>query len=557
VTESGMDFQLGTYQSLVDRRLGQWKREHLGRRLWDKDPAVWGQASDAEITNRLGWLKLPNQSCDEIGRWSALRDEILGDGITSVVLLGMGGSSLAPEVFQSTFGSAAGHPALVVLDSTHPQAVRDLEGRLALGRTLFVVSSKSGTTIETLSFFRYFFSRLSQLGAQLGDRPGRHFVAITDPGTPLETLGRERGFRRVEFAPNEVGGRYSALSAFGLLPASLAGVHVQELVRRAASMAAACGPAAPEEANPGVRLGAALGELALAGRDKLTFLASPSLASLPQWLEQLVAESTGKAGKGIVPIVDEPAPESVGTGASDPSGAPGAYGKGRVFVEIRLASEASAQHDRLLASAASEGHPVVRITLADRTDLGAEMYRWEVATAAACAVLGVHPFDQPDVELAKKLARRVMDVAREGAGPGAAGLAAPAVSAADSAAVERALAALLTRRTPGDYLSLQAYLAPTPATTSLLQETRARLGRQTGLPTTLGYGPRFLHSTGQLHKGGPDTVVCVQLVDDPRDDLAIPETAYSFGGLIAAQSLGDFEALTQRGRRVLRLGSQR
>jgi transaldolase/glucose-6-phosphate isomerase len=540
-----MDFQLGTYQALVDRRLGQWKREHLARRIWEKDPAVWGQASGAEISNRLGWLRLPSQSQDEIKRWGALRDQILRDGITSVVLLGMGGSSLAPEVFQSTFGNAAGHPGLVVLDSTHPQAVRGLEDRLTLDRTLFIVSSKSGTTIETMSFYRYFFSRLSQVV----DRPGRHFVAITDPGTPLESLGKERGFREVALAPTEVGGRYSALSAFGLLPASLIGVDVQELLRRAAAMAAACGTAAPEDLSPGVRLGAALGELARAGRDKLTLLASPSLASFPQWLEQLVAESTGKGGKGIVPIVDEPVPDAY---SAPGAGAPGAYGNDRVFIQITLAGEVSPQHDRLLASAAADHHPVVRIMLADRADLGAEMFRWEVATAAACAVLGVHPFDQPDVELAKKLARKVMDET----GSGTAGLAAPAFNATDPAAVEMALAPLLTKKMPGDYLSLQAYLAPTRAATGLLQEIRARLGRQTGLPTTLGYGPRFLHSTGQLHKGGPNTAVCVQIIDDPREDLAIPETAYSFGGLIAAQSLGDFEALAQRGRRVLRLASQ-
>jgi transaldolase/glucose-6-phosphate isomerase len=393
-------------------------------------------------------------------------------------------------------------------------------------------SSKSGTTIETDCLFRYFFGRLSQVS----DRPGRHFVAITDPDTVLARTGAERGFRHVELAPSDVGGRYSALSAFGLLPAALIGADAGGMLERASEIAGACGPGVPEDANPGLRLGAALGELALAGRDKLTILASPSLASFPAWLEQLVAESTGKQGKGIVPIVDEPAPDGAG-GAG--------YGDDRVLVEIGLAGEPPARPG-LAASLESRGHPVIRMTLEEPADLGAEIFRWEIATAAACAVLAVHPFDQPDVELAKKLAREAI------ASGVAQGDAAGEIDAGDPASVDRALAAL-GPKAPGDYLCLQAYLAPGAETTARLQAARAALGDRTGLPTTLGYGPRFLHSTGQLNKGGPNTAVCVQIVDEPAGDLPIPEAPYTFAGLIRAQGLGDLGALRQRGRRVIRL----
>jgi transaldolase/glucose-6-phosphate isomerase len=544
MSEFAITLELGPYQRRVTERLRRWKRERFARRLWDKDPALWAQTSSAEISDRLGWLELAERSPGQIPVWSALRDQVLARGFTSAVLLGMGGSSLAPEVFQATFGNAAGHPQLVVLDSTHPQAVLDTESRLVLERSLFIVSSKSGTTIETVSLFRYFFDRLSHLV----DNPGDHFIAITDPGTVLEKTGRERGFLAVISAPPDVGGRYSALSAFGLVPACLVGVDLAELLRRADLLARRCGPDSSDDLSPGLLLGAALGELALAGRDKLTLLASPGLESFPRWIEQLVAESTGKNGKGILPVVDEPLPECVSGDAS-------VYGGDRVFVHIGLAREPMPDEQILLAALEAAGHPLIRIVLDDAADLGAEMYRWEVAVAAACSALGVHPFDQPDVELAKKLARDAMaEQQHHAAEPVAARTRAAQPNTPNQAdAMRGELRRLEEAVRTGDYFSIQAYLAPDPRISDMLDELRCSEGRRRGIPTTLGYGPRFLHSTGQLHKGGPDTGIFLQLVDRPLTDVAVPESDYTFGNLIAAQSLGDYKALLQRGRRVARL----
>jgi transaldolase/glucose-6-phosphate isomerase len=464
----------------------------------------------------------------------AFAEEIEAEGFTHAVLLGMGGSSLAPEVFQRTFGPAPGRPELIVLDSTHPAAVAAVERRIDLERTIFVVSSKSGTTIEPLSFFRYFWAR----GGRTGGPRGRRFVAVTDAGTPLATLAAERGFRHVFEADPDVGGRYSALTEFGLVPAALIGLDTSRLLANAADEARANGPEIPEGKAPGLLLGAALGEIASA-RDKLTILTSPSLRSFPDWLEQLIAESTGKDGKGIIPVAGEPAPLS------------GRYGPDRIFITIVSDADPGLEVEERAASLEKAGHPVIRIRLADAYALGREIFRWEIGVAAAGSVLGIHPFNQPDVELAKKLAREAM--ARSASGGARKAAHEEAVPADDPAALHPAFDEWIGRARPGDYIALQAYLAPDDQTTEALQDLRLTLLEKTGLATTLGYGPRFLHSTGQLHKGGPDEVLVLQLVDEPGRDLAVPETDFTFGALIKAQALGDYQALRQRGRRVLRV----
>jgi len=526
------DFTLGPYQARVDERLQTWQAAHFARRLCGKDPTLWAPGPVPELADRLGWLTLPETMHGQLDDLLAFADTMRAEGVRHGVLLGMGGSSLAPEVFQRTFGHPPGYPTLIVLDSTHPAAVRAVEAQVDPGRTLFLVSSKSGTTAETLALFRYFWHRVSRMSPP----PGRHFVAITDPGTPLEHLARELGFRRVFRAPPDVGGRYAALTVFGLLPAALIGMDIHRLLDRAWRMAEASAFCVAELENPSLILGAALGELALAGRDKVTFLTSPSLEAFPVWLEQLIAESLGKDGKGIVPVVDEP-PAS-----------PEAYGTDRFFVHLHLEGDDNAELDRRVAALEAAGHPVARVHLTEKADLGQEFFRWEVAVAAAGAILGVHPFNQPDVELAKELARRAMaQAAREQPEE------AEAVPAENPKALTKALGAWLAGAQPRDYVAVQAYLPPTTETTGALQEIRLALRDRLRLATTLGYGPRFLHSTGQLHKGGPNTGLFLQLVDDPADDLPVPETNYTFGTLIRAQALGDYLALKQRGRRVLRV----
>ena len=376
------ELHLGTYQRRVNKRVRGWEAEQFSSRLWQKDHTLWSREPQPELTDRLGWLELPESMERPVGELRVFADKAKADGFKHVVLLGMGGSSLAPEVFQKTFGNAAGYPELLVLDSTHPAAVKSVEARIDPARTLFLISSKSGTTTETNSFFYYFWDRLKQLEAE----PGRHFVAITDPGTALEKLAAERKFRATFNAPEEVGGRYSALTVFGLVPAALIGVDVDEVLSRARAMSQACGAAAA--GNPGLILGAALGELALAKRDKVTFLCSPSLAAFPSWVEQLIAESTGKDRRGIVPVANE--------GIAGPE----KYGADRFFVYLTLSGDENHDLDRQVAALEANGHPLARIDLNDKYDLGQEFFRWEVAVAAAGAALGIHPFNQPDVQLA-------------------------------------------------------------------------------------------------------------------------------------------------------------
>jgi transaldolase / glucose-6-phosphate isomerase len=516
------DLRLGRYEEVVEARLAKWQEEGFGRRLWEKDYRLWSPEPIPELADRLGWLELPDTMSAEVGRLTKFARQAGEEGLRHAVVLGMGGSSLAPEVFSRTFGHAF-------------DAVRELAGRLDPETSLFVVSSKSGTTTEMLSFCRYFWQLLAGRG--------RQFVAVTDPGTPLQSLARERGFREVFNAPADVGGRYSALTPFGLVPAALLGVDVARLLSQARGMAQICRSAVEAARNPGLRLGAAMGELALAGRDKLTFVTSHSLESFPDWIEQLVAESTGKTivrggeRRGIVPV------------AGEPLGPPEAYGEDRFFAALLLDGDDVSALEPRLEALERAGHPVARFRLADRYGLGAEIFRWEVATAAAGAVLAVNPFDQPDVQLAKELANAAMKQAAGGALRGGS----DAVPVADPRSLASALAGWLGGVRPGDYLGLHAYLPPRPQTTEALRALQAELHGGTRLAVTLGYGPRFLHSTGQLHKGGPDRCRFLQLVDEPAADLPVPETQYSFGTLIRAQAEGDRQALEQQGRTVLRV----
>jgi transaldolase/glucose-6-phosphate isomerase len=537
-----MTAAIGSLDQAVKNRLEAWQKDKFGSRMWAKDPTLWAKAGTPEITDRLGWLTLPEEMKGQIATLTAFRDEIRKEKFTHAVLLGMGGSSLAPEVFQETFGNHGGSPELHVLDSTHPAAVKAMAARVNLPHTLFIVSSKSGTTTEMDSFFYYFWSKLDTPEAQRG----KQFIAITDPGTPLQKLGEKRGFRKVFNANPNVGGRYSALTHFGIVPAAIIGVDLEKLLGSGLQMQQACGAQAADAENPGLKLGAVLGEAAKAGRDKVTFSASKSLSHFPVWLEQLIAESTGKEGKGIVPVAEE-----------EPLGEPGIYGKDRIFVRLELASETNDKDADRLKALEAAGHPVVRITIDSLEDLGGEFYRWEVAIAGAGAVIGIQPFNQPDVQLAKDLAKQAMKSAGASGGTAGAGAAPEAVDVAQEANFKAALQKWFASAKSGDYFGIDAYLQPTEKTSDLLEKIRLTLRDQGHAATMLGYGPRFLHSTGQLHKGGPNTGVFLQIIDTPAEDQAVPETDYTFGQLIRAQAAGDATALQQRGRRLLRVQAGR
>ncbi len=531
-----VSLNLGNIAGPVAARLEGWRQEDLGRRFWEKDPTIWADPDTPEVVDRLGWLGLPGEMVDRLPEIESFGATLAADEFRHALVLGMGGSSLAPEVFQETFGNRSGYPVLRVLDSTHPAAVLALAAEIDLSRSVFLVSSKSGGTTETMSYFRYFWSRLGQLDEKAKERlggSGNAFAAVTDPGTSLEELARERGFRWLFSAPPDVGGRYSALTPFGLAPAAAIGADLAGLLARARALADACGAAVPVGENPGFVLGAALGELAKVGRDKVTFFTSPALAGFPDWLEQLIAESTGKHGKGIVPVAGEVPADAA------------AYGTDRVFVGLSLAGE-EGETERRLADLGAAGHPTASFVLGDRLDLAGEMFRWEFAVAAAGAVLGIQPFDQPDVQLAKDLSSRAMkgELTLEAGGEEV-----DAGSPDLAATLDRFLAGAAA----GDYLGVHAYLAPSSATTAVLRAVQARLRDRTRLATTFGYGPRFLHSTGQLHKGGPAGCRFLQLVDRPGDPVPVPETDFTFAKLIRAQADGDRQALVDRGRTVLRV----
>jgi transaldolase/glucose-6-phosphate isomerase len=528
-------------QALVEHALGELDERRFGRRLWERDATLWtsAPAHQAIIADTLGWLSVPADIREHVAELAGFADEVRVEGYTDAVLLGMGGSSLAPEVLRRTFGVAEGYLDLHVLDSTDPQAVLDLERSLDLKRTLFIVASKSGGTTETASFHAYFFHAVERLEGELA---GRHFVAITDEDTTLQREALAQDFRAVFVNPSDIGGRYSALSFFGLVPGALIGLDLDALLRRALTMADACGAGKTAAESPGAHLGAVLGGLALAGRNKLTLFISPGVAAFGAWAEQLVAESTGKEGMGIVPVDLEPPAD------------PARYGDDRLFAYLRLAAAADTGQDETVAALAAAGHPVVTIDLDDLLDLGTEFLRWEIATAAAGALLDIDPFDQPNVQESKDNTRRLLAgfVATGELESAPAGAAERSLSIAD-ADLPAALREFLAQSTAGDYVALQAYVAPDLVVWDALQRVRAAVRDRLHLATTLGYGPRFLHSTGQLHKGGPNTGLFLQLVGDDREDAAIPGQPYSFSVLKQAQACGDLGAQRAHGCRVLHI----
>jgi transaldolase/glucose-6-phosphate isomerase len=536
----------------VNAAIDEWRDGGKVARLWAQDARLWTDAGEASW---LGWLTVPIDQLTHAYRFTPFVDEIRSCDFEHALVLGMGGSSLCPEVLSLTFPTSVGLPRLSVLDSTDPQQIKTLEEELDLSKTLFFVSSKSGTTLEPNIFAAYFYARLTELlGAE---ETGRHFIAITDPGTALERLAKHDGYRAVFHGWRAIGGRYSALSDFGMIPGSASGVDVLELLGRAERMAHACAATVPATDNPGLQLGAIIGTCAISGRDKVTLIGSAGIRNLGAWLEQLLAESTGKNGKGVIPVDGEPL------------GVPGAYGDDRLFVYLHLASDDDEDQEAKVRALERAGHPVVRIMLEDLADLGGEFFRWEFATAVAGSIIGINPFDQPNVEDAKIATRSLTD-AYEHSGPlpelasffEGEGFRLSAddrntrelrEAAGETASLDGYLAALLGRVEPGDYVALLAYLSMSAEHKRLLSEIRVLVRDRLRVATCVGFGPRFQHSTGQAYKGGPNSGVFLQINCRDSVELPVPGHAYTFGVVKEAQARGDFDALAKQGRRALRI----
>ena len=514
---------LGALQPAVDGQLARLQKDGAPRLLWAKDSTLWSAdpAKRQEIHDRLGWLDVADKMLEKAGDLRELATH--GRVFSDVVLLGMGGSSLCPDVLRNTFGSVKGHPRLHVLDTTDPATITAVRSRIRIADALFIVASKSGETTETLSHFAYFWEQTKGNGKQ--------FAAITDPGTSLEKLAREHSFRWIFSNPPDIGGRYSALSYFGLVPGALMGVNVTELLERALEMEHSCADSVPVESNPGVWLGGVMGRLALAGRNKVTIIASPKVATFGYWVEQLLAESTGKEGKGLVPIEGEPV------------GKPSVYGDDRLFVYIRMAADPP---NRKVLALEKAGQPVVTLTLRDKLDLGGEFFRWEVATAIAGAILGIDAFDQPNVQESKDNTKKVLATFKSRGKL-------PAAESVPAAKAKPGVSALLTKAKRGAYFAIMAYTTRTAQSEAAIAAIRTAVRDKTKIATTAGYGPRFLHSTGQLHKGGPKTGLFLQIVQDDARDVAIPGQPYSFSVLKQAQSIGDLQSLSSRRLPVLRV----
>jgi transaldolase/glucose-6-phosphate isomerase len=549
----GIDSQelaVGTkFGDAIKKSTEDWRASAKIRRLWQHDRSIW---TGTDENKWLGWLN--SAAAADIADYEDFAHRVKGQNFTDVVVLGMGGSSLGPEVLAQTFAHSPGFPKLHVLDSTDPAQVRSLQAGVNIANTLFIVSSKSGGTTEPNVMKDYFFARVSEtIGA---DKAGHRFIAVTDPGSSLEKVATKEGFARIFHGDPTIGGRYSVLSPFGLVPAAAAGIDVRTLIQHALAMVRSCGPDVPPHENPGVQLGFAMGLAGLEGRDKVTILSSPAIAGFGAWAEQLIAESTGKDGKGLIPIDGEPLGDVT------------LYGNDRFFIDLRTESEDDAAHDGKLTALERAGHPVVRIVLQSIDHIGQEFFRFEMATAVAGAVLGINPFNQPDVEDAK-IKTRELTAAFEKTGnlpaekpvmsTAGADLYTDAGNAADlrKAGADGDLAswlkAHLARSGADDYVALLAYIERNAAHIDSLQRMRLALRDQRHVATCAEFGPRFLHSTGQAYKGGPDSGVFLQITADDDKDLAVPGQKASFGVIKAAQARGDFDVLTERGRRALRV----
>ncbi len=532
--------------SAFDAATSDWTSNRKVARFWNRDKSLWTAASDGTSEDKwMGWIDIVEEQATQADRFREIGAQIHAGGYRNVVLLGMGGSSLCPEVLSVTFGHQPGFPALHILDSTDPAQVKAVE-QLADPKaptTLFIVSSKSGSTLEPNVFKQYFF--------EASGRDGKRFIAITDPGSNMQKVAEKDGFSKICFGRPSIGGRFSALSDFGLVPGAVMGLDIPRFTARAAEMVAACKE--PDAAsNPGVSLGLALGTLAKQGRDKVTLIASHAIYDLGAWLEQLIAESTGKLGRALIPVDREPV------------AAPAVYGKDRVFVYIRYSPMPDPAHDTAIAALEADGHPVIRITVHDKYDLGAEFFRWEVAIAVAGSVLEINPFDQPDVEASKIGTRKLTD---EFTATGKLPAETPVFEAeglkfftddASAAVLTGATAAdylrsHFSRLGAGDYFALLAYIQMTPEHEETLSEMRLAVRDTKHVATCLGFGPRFLHSTGQAYKGGPNSGVFLQVTCDDANDLAIPGQDFTFGIVKSAQARGDFGVLTERKRRALRV----
>jgi glucose-6-phosphate isomerase len=544
-----IEMSLGPYRVAVEDALKKIENNKIIKRIWDMDHTVW-KMEPKEITNRLGWLRSPMNMRQRVTELNTFTDEVRSERYTHALLLGMGGSSLAPDVLRRTFGVQDGYLDLAVLDSTDPAAVAALAEAVNPEKRLFIVSSKSGTTAEVLSFFKYFYNQTIRSVGK--DKAGEHFIAITDPGNSFNEVASTLRFRKVFAGDTTIGGRFSALSVFGLVPGSLMGMNTTLLLERAIASAEVCGQndCSWSGLNDGCKLGAALGALAGAGRDKLTFFIAEKVKGFGDWVEQLIAESTGKEGKGILPVIGEP-PDS-----------PELYSNDRVFISMKLPGDDTIEPE--LGRLSDAGHPVIRVFLDDIYDLGGQFFLWEFAVAVAGHVLGINPYDQPDVESAKVLSRKAMDEYRRN---GHLSTQAPSLIYKDISVfsdssfsdLSQVMQDFLLPLQEGSYISIQAYINPIRETERALQALRLGLLDKHRIPTTLGFGPRFLHSTGQLHKGDAGKGLFIQITCDDAFDLAIPDEAGSehssmtFGILKAAQAMGDGEALKAAGRQLIRL----
>ncbi len=535
-------------EKAVATSLESWRHDAKGRRLWGGDAGLWTSHDEASW---LGWLGVAEAERKRVDALCGLAEDIRQQSFTHILLLGMGGSSLGPEVFAQTFGRQDGRPALLVLDSTDPAQIRTVEGQIDPARTLFIVSSKSGSTLEPNILKQYFFECAQRaLGTQ---DVGARFIAITDPGSQLEKIAERDRFRHIAHGIPSIGGRYSVLSDFGLVPAAAMGLDVARLLKETQKMTRSCAASVPPADNPGIVLGTILGVLGKSGRNKVTIVASPGIADFGAWLEQLLAESTGKHGKGLIPV------------DAEPLGSPQVYGLDRLFVYLRLAGETDARQDELVAQIERAGHPVVHIAVTDRYHIGQEFFRWELATAVAGSLLGIDPFDQPDVEASKEKTRELTSAfERSGQLPPEAALfeADGLTVFADeknrkaigkAGTLAECLAAHLGRIHEGDYCALLAYVERNARHRDALQEIRVLIRDRKRVATCLGFGPRFLHSTGQAYKGGPNTGVFLQITCDDAADLQVPGQRYTFGVVKAAQARGDLDVLAERDRRVLRI----